>query len=371
MFSVVFTTAIYLSIGPGLGIPRAGSVPFEMAIAPYLPESFNMNLARFLYTLVFFTIAMAICLKPNKLVQRVGKYLTPTLLLLITVMFVRILAMGKGVAKPSGDYATGPVTKGFLAGYDTMDAVAALNFGFVIAQAIRRFGVTDEKEVTKYEVKAGALAGVVLFVVYAMLATIGMIGSQKFPGLENGAQVLTESIKLVLGNFGLVLLAVIFTLACLTTCVGLITSGGEYFEELFNHRLSYRNWVFIWTLFSFLMANFGLNRLLAFSVPLLQIIYPVALVLIVMGISHDYVDYSKASYVAAAFVSVVLPLHEVLNKTFNLRLGVLTDALVSLPLYVEGLSWLLPTLVALVLVTLVSKVVENSRQTSVARTANN
>ena len=250
-------------------------------------------------------------------------------------------------------------------------AVAALNFGFVIAQAIRRFGVTDEKEVTKYEVKAGALAGVVLFVVYAMLATIGMIGSAKYAGLENGAQVLTETVKYVLGDFGLVLLASIFTLACLTTCVGLITSGGEYFESLFNNRLSYRSWVFIWTLFSFIMANFGLNKLLAFSVPLLQIIYPVALVLIVMGISHDYVDYSKASYVAAAFVSVVLPLHEVLNKTFNLRLGVLTDALVSLPLYVEGLSWLLPTLVVLVLVTLVSKVVENSRQTSVARTANN
>ncbi|WP_394018667.1 branched-chain amino acid transport system II carrier protein [Anaerococcus cruorum] len=371
VFSVVFTTAIYLSIGPGLGIPRAGSVPFEMAIAPYVPETFSLGLARFLYTLVFFAIAMAICLKPNKLVKRIGKYLTPTLLVLILIMFIRVVTMSRNVAMPTGDYATGPVTKGFLAGYDTMDAVAALNFGFVIAQAIRRFGVTDEKEVTKYEVKAGALAGVVLFVVYAMLATIGMIGSQKFPGLENGAQVLTESIKLVLGNFGLVLLAVIFTLACLTTCVGLITSGGEYFEELFNHRLSYRNWVFIWTLFSFLMANFGLNSLLAFSVPLLQIIYPVALVLIVMGISHDYVDYSKASYVAAAFVSVVLPLHEVLNKTFNLRLGVLTDALVSLPLYVEGLSWLLPTLVVLVLVTLVSKVVENSRQTSVARTANN
>lgn len=371
VFSVVFTTAIYLSIGPGLGIPRAGSVPFEMAIAPYVPENFSLGLARFLYTLVFFAIAMAICLKPNKLVKRIGKYLTPTLLVLILIMFVRVVTMSRNVAMPTGAYATGPVTKGFLAGYDTMDAVAALNFGFVIAQAIRRFGVTDEKEVTKYEVKAGVLAGVVLFVVYAMLATIGMIGSAKFAGLENGAQVLTETVKFVLGDFGLVLLASIFTLACLTTCVGLITSGGEYFESLFNNRLSYRSWVFIWTLFSFIMANFGLNKLLEFSVPLLQIIYPVALVLIVMGISHDYVNYSKAAYLAAAVVSVVLPLVEVLDKTFNLSFGVFTDMLTSLPLYEEGLSWLLPTLVVLVLATLVSKVVENSRQVSVPRSANN
>ena len=359
VFSVVFTTAIYLSIGPGLGIPRAGSVPFEMAIAPYVPETLNLNIVRFFYTLVFFTIALLICLKPNKLVERVGKFLTPTLLLMILFMFVRIVMMDKNIAAPSGDYLKAPVTKGFLAGYETMDAVAALNFGFVIAQAIKRFGIEDEKEVTRYEIKAGLLAGSVLFIVYAMLASIGMIGSQKFAGAENGAQVLSGSIKLVLGDFGLVLLAFIFTLACLTTCVGLITSGGEYFEKLFNNKLSYRAWVYIWTLFSFVMANFGLNKLLAFSVPLLQIIYPVALVLIVMGISHKYLNYSKVSYVSSAVVAVGLPLVEVLDKTFKINFGFVTNFVNSLALYEEGLSWLLPTIFVLVLTSLIVKVVES------------
>lgn len=359
VFSVVFTTAIYLSIGPGLGIPRAGSVPFEMAIAPYVPETLNLNIVRFVYTLVFFTIALLICLKPNKLVERVGKFLTPTLLLMILFMFVRIVMMDKNIAAPSGDYLKAPVTKGFLAGYETMDAVAALNFGFVIAQAIKRFGIEDENEVTRYEIKAGLLAGSVLFLVYAMLASIGMIGSKKFAGAENGAQVLSGSIKLVLGDFGLVLLAFIFTLACLTTCVGLITSGGEYFEKLFNNKLSYRAWVYIWTLFSFVMANFGLNKLLAFSVPLLQIIYPVALVLIVMGISHKYLNYSKVSYVSSAVVSVGLPLVEVLDKTFHIKFGFVTNFVKSLALYKEGLAWLLLTIFVLVLTSLVVKVMES------------
>lgn len=355
VFSVVFTTAIYISIGPGLGIPRAGSVPFEMAVAPYLPVSFNETLARLIYTLVFFGIALAICLKPNKLVRRIGKFLTPTLLIMISLMFVRVITMDKSLATPVGAYESAPVTTGFLKGYDTMDAVAALNFGFVIAMAIRRFGVTDEKEVTKYGVKAGLLAGLVLFLVYSMLATIGMIGSAKFPDLDNGAQVLTESVKYVFGDFGLVLLAAIFTLACLTTCVGLITSGGEYFENLFNHKLSYRSWVFIWTFFSFVMANFGLNKLLEFSVPLLQIIYPVALVLIVMGLSHDKLYYPKAAYLSAAAVSVGLPFVEVLDKSFDIKLGFITKLVKSFPLYEEGLSWLLPTLSVLVVVSLVVK----------------
>lgn len=366
-FALVFTTAIYLSIGPGLGIPRAGSVPFEMAIAPYIPASFNMSLARLVYTFIFFALALAICLKPSKLVERVGKFLTPALLLLIAFMFFKVISMDKSVAAPTGDYLKAPLTKGFLAGYETMDAVAALNFGFVIAQAIRRFGVNDEKEVTRYEIKAGLLAGFVLFVVYAMLASIGMVGSAKFVGLENGAQVLAESIKLALGNFGLVLLAFIFTLACLTTCVGLISSGGEYFEKLFNNRLSYKSWVCIWTLFSFIMANFGLNKLLEISVPLLQIIYPVALVLIVMGISQSFLNFSKLSYIFAAAVSVGLPLIEVLDKTFKLHLGFVTSLVEALPMYKEGLSWLLPTLVVVVLTSLAVKALGNLSSLEKAR----
>lgn len=244
-FALVFTTAIYLSIGPGLGIPRAGSVPFEMAIAPYVPETFNLSLVRLAYTFVFFAVAMWVCLKPNKLVARVGKYLTPTLLLLIFIMFAKVMTLPKVPAMASGNYKDAPVVAGFLAGYDTMDAVAALNFGFVVTLAIRRFGVEDKKLVTAYTAKAGLLAGSVLFIVYLMLSTMGMVTSKAFAGVENGAVVLTEAVKLVFGNSGLVLLASIFTLACLTTCIGLISSGSEYFCTLFNRKMSYGRWVFL------------------------------------------------------------------------------------------------------------------------------
>ena len=164
-----------------------------------------------------------------------------------------------------------------------------------------------------------------------------------------------KEVKNVFGNFGIVLLAAIFTLACLTTCIGLITSGGEYFESLFNQKLSYRKWVLVWTLFSFLMANFGLNKLLEFSVPLLTIIYPVALVLILMGISHDFINYSKESYLFTASLSVLIPLVEVLNNSFGIKLWFVTNLVESLPLYKEGLSWLLPSLFVLVITTVVFK----------------
>ncbi|RLK63065.1 branched-chain amino acid transport system II carrier protein [Atopobacter sp. AH10] len=363
-FSLLFTTAIYLSIGPGLGIPRAGAVPFEMAVAPYVPASMSLALARFVYTLVFFSTALWISLTPNQLVKRVGKYLTPALLVMIALMFFRIMMMPKHVASAVGSYADTPVIQGFLSGYDTMDAVAALNFGFVISMAIRRFGVTDSKEVSRYTMKAGLIAGSVLFAVYAMLSSIGMVTSHRFAGAENGASILTKAVHLSLGNFGLVFLAAIFTLACLTTCVGLITSGAEYFHLLFKGKLSYRSWVMIWSGFSFVVANFGLNKLLAFSVPVLTMIYPVALVLIVMGSSHDLLQYTRKSYVAAASLAVFLPFVDMLKNTFNLRLPLLTSLAEKLPLTDKGLGWLVPTLLLLSVSVVVEKMFLKQTETS-------
>lgn len=354
-FSIVFTVIAFISIGPGIGIPRAGSVPFEMAIAPYLPESFNLLTARLLYTFVFFAIALMISLKPSKLVKRVGKYLTPFLLLLITFMFFRLLSLPANVAGPVGDYQTNPVAVGFLKGYETLDAVAALNFGLVISLAIHRLGIEDKAQVTKYSIKAGLVAGVLLFVVYAMISYLGVRSSANLVGAENGALILSHSVELALGNFGVGLLAAIFTLACLTTCIGLITSGGEYFFKLFKEKVSYRAWVTIWTLISFVFANFGLNNLLALSVPLLLLIYPVSLFLIALGVSQDLVSYPKFAYQVGAFVSVALPLVNLL-ESYGVNLPVLTAFEQGLMFSDVGLSWMLPTILVVGLVTLFSKV---------------
>lgn len=347
-FALLFTTAIYLAIGPGLGIPRAGSVPFELAVLPYLPKEANMLIARLLYTFVFFALALIISLNPQKLVARIGKYLSPLLLLLILVMFIRNLALPLHIATPQKAYQNQALVQGFIDGYMTMDAVAALNFGFVISLAIRRFGIKDTAKVASYTSLAGFLAGTVLLVVYAMLAIIGVYSSSLVSNAQNGAEILARIVELGFGRNGLMLLALIFTLACLTTCVGLITSGAEYFCELFNKRLSYRTWVFIWTTFSFLVANFGLNNLLAFSIPLLIAIYPVALTLIVLGSLQKWLNFTRLTYVLAATFSVLIPLVYVLRNMFHISLPVLTSLETSLPLSSQGLSFVVPTLLAVV-----------------------
>ena len=141
-FSKVFSLLIYLSIGPGLGIPRAASVPFEMAVAPYLPENANTVWWMVAYSLVFFLIALWLCMNPGKLVKRIGSFLTPSLLILIVFLFVSFLFKGEvKVAQPQAAYAGNPFLQGFSEGYQTMDTIAALNFGLVIATTLGTFGL--------------------------------------------------------------------------------------------------------------------------------------------------------------------------------------------------------------------------------------
>lgn len=345
-FAIVFTTMIYMAIGPGLGIPRAGSLPFEMAVAPFLPENVSLNLSRLVYTFVFFLVAYLVCLKPNKLVTRMGKFLTPALLVLITVMFVGVLFKNpNAVTSPVGDYATSSTVKGFLEGYNTMDTIAALNFGLVISLAVKSFKVEDEEKVIGYTVKVGLVAGSFLFVIYAMLAYIGMTTSGLTGDVKNGAEILTTVSQYVFGKFGIVLLASIFTLACLTTCIGLITSISKFFETMTKEKVSYHKWIVFWTFLSFLVANFGLNTILKVSVPVLVAIYPVSIVLILLGLTEKYFGYNKFTYRLVCYTVTFISVVEALLSV-KVNLPVVTDVVSSLPFFSLSLGWVIPMAVS-------------------------
>ncbi len=337
-FAIVFTLLIYLSIGPGLGIPRAASVPFEMAVAPYLPEGTNTTVWMLVYSLAFFLVALWLCMTPGKLVNRIGHFLTPSLLVLLVFLFVCFLFRGEvNVAPSQTAYDVAPFLKGFSEGYQTMDTIAALNFGLVIATTLGSFGMTEKCARMRHTVLAGIFAGTILALVYAMLSYMGMCSSGVYAIQENGAWTLRCIVYQLFGAPGAVLLAAIFTLACLTTCVGLINSISQYFSTLFG-KLSYRQWVLVMTGFSFLVCNLGLNAILSISIPILNAIYPVAIVLILLGLTHSLWVKNRWVYslvvAGTGTVSVIYAL-----DAAQLSLGAVTELCRKLPLYDMGFCW--------------------------------
>ena len=242
IFASVFTFLIYLSIGPCLAIPRTATTSFEIAAVPFLPEGISNGTAQLIYSIVFFAVALALALRPDKLTDRLGKLFGPALLTLILVVFVGCLlhtfdAPGEAV----GAYVKNPAVTGFLEGYQTMDTIAALNFGFIIALNIRAKGVEDNRSVVGETCRAGVLAGIVLLAVYSALTYIGVQSGTIFSGAANGTEVLRSIVLELFGQGGLIILALIFAIACLNTCIGLISCCSDYFTKIFPFW-GYRVW---------------------------------------------------------------------------------------------------------------------------------
>ncbi|MGH4139056.1 branched-chain amino acid transport system II carrier protein [Clostridium sp.] len=343
-FALIFTLLIYLSIGPFLGIPRAASLSFETSIAPFLKASAGGALPLFVYTLCFFGLAFWLSMTPNKLIDRFGKVLTPAILMLILIIFIGSLVKPIGnFNAPIGDYGNFPVLKGFLDGYMTMDAIAALNFGIVIALVLKKQGITDKKALSSYTIKAGLIAGLVLTLIYLMLACLGAAAQTRFGTTENGAQTLTKVVSYLFNSNGLIILGLVFGLACLTTSVGLITSCSEYFSRIIP-KVSYKVWVSGITLFSMLFANVGLTKILSISVPVLTAIYPMAIVLIVLAFTHNIFKGYNSVYSFSMLFTAIFSISDSLNQV-----GLKMSFLSSMPLSKEGLVWVVPSLVGALL----------------------
>lgn len=336
-FAQVFVILVYLSIGPCLAIPRTASTSYEM-LTPLVGRSAAGQL---IYSVVFFAAAYLVALKPEKLTQYLGRFLCPALLVLIVVLFAGCLLhpVAPGYGAPAEAYSALPAVQGVLDGYQTMDALAALNFGAVIALNIQACGITEEANVRRGTIRAGLIAGCMLLVVYAMLTHIGGISGAAFPGSDTGAAVLTALADSLFGRVGQVLLAAIFVIACFNTCVGLIACVGQYFHELLP-KLPYPVIAAFFALVSMLLANIGLAGILRLSVPVLNAIYPIAIVLILLAFLPECFQHPAVWRLTVFFTALQ-------SLPAALPLGPLSSLMNALPLSSLGFGWLLPALIGL------------------------
>ena len=349
-FAAVFTLLIYLSIGPCLAIPRTASTSFEM----FTPLIGGGPARQAAYSAVFFAAAFLIALRPDKLTDRLGKLLCPTLIALIVLLFAGCLIhpVADGYGTVQANYASLPVAAGFLSGYQTMDTIAALNFGAIIALNIRAKGIEDERQVVRGTIRAGWIAGAVLLVIYAMLTHAGALAGAAFPLGASGADTLSALAYALFGMPGRVLLAAIFLIACLNTCIGLISCVSDYFHGLFP-RVSYRAFAAFFSLASMVVSNIGLAGIIRLSTPVLNAIYPAAIVLIALSFVPQLAPF-RLVYPLAVGLTCVQSVTEALAHS-GLSIPVWTDAVAALPLTGAGFGWVLPALAGLLLGLLLSR----------------
>src|SRR5690625_329668 len=345
VFGLIFTIVIYLSIGALYGIPRAASVAHELGFVQVFQVENPLTL--FVFTVVFFGFTYFLSIDPKKMIDSIGQILTPILLIVLSILFVRAfttLHYEGNVA--TENFQSSPFLAGFLEGYFTMDAIAALAFGIVIINGLKEKGVKKKKDLVRGTAYAGIIAAVALTIVYLSLSWIGRVLPMDKP-VENGAEILVLASKNLFSQSGSLLFGTIVLLACLTTSVGLTNACASFFSETFP-RVSYKQYVLVFVVTGLLITNLGLNTILSIATPLLVFIYPFAIVLILLSLVQYFIGESKKMYVFSVSVASVFALCDVLDF-FQIDLGVMDTVLNVFPLYANGLGWVVPTLIVAVI----------------------
>lgn len=346
-YAVFFTCLLYLTIGPLFAIPRTSTVAFEVGIHPFIDKEY-FALGLFIFSFIFFSITLYYSLRPGRIIDWIGKYLNPTFVALLSILLIASIINPMGNPNdffPKGDYIDRSFVTGLLDGYNTMDALAGLAFAIVIVSNIEQLGIRKPNAIAKESVKSSLVATVGMAVIYAALAYLGATSLGSISPADNGGLILSMASNHYFGLFGQILLAAIVTVACLKTAIGLITSCAEMFATLFPKTLSYRNYAITFTIVSFIIANFGLERIIELSLPVLMFSYPLAIVLIILSLMAPIIKKNEIIYRWTIGFTIVPAILDFINalpdpiKEYRIINPLLDFAKNYLPLFDYGFGW--------------------------------
>ena len=341
-FGKAITILCALTIGPFFAIPRTAAVSFDTGILLLLPEGYEtMGLA--LYSLFFFALTYFLSVNPSKIVDNIGKIMSPLLLICLGLLIFCVITNPMGDFQPANSvYKNAPFFKGFQEGYNTMDLLCTMLYGAATLKAIESQGVTEQKQLTKVCIYAGIIAAICLALIYGALAYAGASSTALFGIVANGGQLLNMISVHYMGFPGQVVLALIIFFACITTSIGLTTSISSYFNQLTGGRVLYQRFCVYICMFSLVVANFGLNNIIKFSIPVICMLYPIVIAIVILNVGQSIFKRDKAIFRICLTLTTIFAIFDGLRAGgFDLRA---LDSFLTqyLPFFDVGFGWLLP-----------------------------
>ena len=320
IFSKAYLTMLYLAIGPFFAIPRTASTSFSIGLAPVTG---NGRFPLFIFSAVYFLFAYIISINPSKLMDRVGKVLTPMFAMLIIILIIvgNLNFHTVNAGEMSGSMEA--LKKGFFEGYNTLDALASVSFCLIATSSIKTFGFSSKKEYINIMAIVGIVTAIFFSSLYIGLGALGNKFSIPADVLKDsntniGTYILSKSSYELFGNFGQIFLGAMTILTCFTTTAGLIVAVSEFFAETFP-KFGYKVYVNVFTIIGFAMSNFGLNNIIKISIPVLMILYPITIVIVAIVILNKFIKLSKKGMRITIIMTTAASTIEVLVSTLNLK----------------------------------------------------
>ena len=351
-YSLFFCALLYLTIGPLFAIPRCASTAFSVGAVNLLPQE-GERLYLALFSLVFFAVVLYFSLKPGGIMTWIGKWLNPVFLVFLAVLVIAALAKpisSISAVAPAENYASSGSAffRGFLEGYNTLDALAGLAFGIVVIDVVRKNGISQPERVAVNTAKAGIFSCLFMGLIYLFITLICAQSAPVCAGADNGGTVLGTIANHYFRSAGSVLMTLIVTFACLKTAIGLVTSCSKAFVDMFPKGPGYTVWAVVFSLVSFGIANFGLTTIVSWCVPVLMFLYPLAITLILLSLSGKFIGSNPTVYRTTTAFTLIAAVFDMIGAVSGMMpgnrvlAGLKAFAGNILPLYDLGLGWILP-----------------------------
>ncbi len=337
-FSLVLCVLIYL-IALILPCPRTAAVTHEMAVAPFLDSSPLVT------STVYFILAAIFSLNRGRVMDLLGKYLTPIIgLILLAIIGIKLFVDQGSVTH--GHYQNALIS-GFLEGYQTYDALAGLLMGGVLVITIQnsRKGMGfDEKK--RLIAGSGLVAMSGLFLIYAGLIYAGSrMGVSGDDNIERTAllRLLAET---SLGKTGSLFLSMLVGVACFTTAVGILVGSADFFKGLFKgSERAYRITVVGGAIVGILVGQLNVTYIIQVAVPVLMFIYPIVIALIVLNVIPRKWAPPQV-YRTVVLTAFVFSIPDFLG--FLLPDSSIVSIQNHIPFAQDGLGWVLPAMISFV-----------------------
>ena len=354
LFASALAAICVLLIGPIFAVPRTGASTHEIFVQSYVPEA-----PQWITSLVFFGIVLWITYQENSVMDAIGKYLTPILLIILFLIFVG------AVLQPNASFAatdrTGLFAQGFKEGYQTMDVLGAPLLAGVVMKDITRRGYLNKKDQFRMMFGVGIVAFILLALEYSTLAFSGASMSTVIDSTAQRAAMLTTIVKNLLGSWGQLAMGLAVCFACLTTAIGLTTTCGQYFEEVSKGKISYKKTILVTVAVEFIISLVGVDSLINLAVPVLTFIFPIMIALILFSAFDQYIPYDW-TYLGAVVGAGIVGLVQGINTLSQLLGGNLLEDtatwISTFPLATYGLEWIVPTFIGAVLFTIAAAILK-------------
>ncbi|WP_274236010.1 branched-chain amino acid transport system II carrier protein [Fusobacterium nucleatum] len=347
-FSKIFAIISILAIGPMLAIPRTGATAYEIT---FLYNGMESSIYKYIYLICYFGIVILFSLRANKVIERVGKILTPILLLLLFLIIIKGIFFANLSVKP--DIYPHAFKRGFLEGYQTMDTIASIAYAGIILKAIKSGRNLTQKQEFSFLIKSGLVAILSLALIYGGFA---LVGAKMHSVLvtKDKIELLVKTTSYLLGGYGNLILAICVAGACLTTAIGLVATVGEFFSSITSFK--YENIVIFTVIISFLLSILGVESIIRISVPILIFIYPVMISLIILNLFGKYIK-NDYVYKGVVLFTGIIGLIESL-ESLGIKNYYTNSILEILPFSDYGLTWLFPGLIGYILFSLMFRKVQ-------------